>query len=168
MRLSRFALVLVSLLAIAAPASAAVDVFLKIPGLPGFSADAKHPGWTEVLSQSLVVSQSSAAKEQDIVKQCSASFAANLGAGIAAAVQLVGAPLAGDVLVEHVQPATGQVIAEIKLQGAVIVAMSSSQPNPTESLALDFTRIEYKTYVQKADGSIGGSISGAYDCAKSK
>ncbi len=168
MRVPKSALVIVAVLAVAAPASAAVDVFLKIPGLPGFSADAKHPGWTEVLSQSLVVAQSPADKEQDIVRQCAASFAANLGAGIAAAVQLVGAPLAGEVLVDHVHPATGQVIAEIKLQGAVIVSVASSQPNPTESLSLNFTRIEYKTYIQKEDGTIGGSISGAYDCAKSK
>ena len=167
MRLSTYALVLVSLLAIAAPASAAVDVFLKIPGVPGHSFDVRHRDWIDVVSQSLVVAQPIAEKQNAIQKQCSASFATNLGAGIAAAVQLVGAPLAGEVLVEHVNAGTNQVIAEIKLQGGVIVSMASSQPNATESLAIDFTRIEYKTYVQKADGTMGDPSTGAYDC-KSK
>ncbi|HEU5163240.1 MAG TPA: hypothetical protein VFV54_08870 [Thermoanaerobaculia bacterium] len=164
MRLSKPALVLVTVLAVAAPATAAVDVFLKIPGVPGHSTDVKHSGWIDVSSQSLAIAQPVAEKQNDIQKQCAASFATSLGAGIASAVQLVGAPLPGDVLVEHVNAGTNQVIAEIKLQGAVIVSMASSQPNATESLALNFSRIEYKTYVQRADGTMGDPSTGVYDC----
>ena len=152
-----------------------VDYFLKIDGVDGESADAKHKGEIDVLSWSWGATQSGTMQYgggggAGKVQMHDFSFTMRMNK---ATPKLVLACSNG----EHIKTATmvarkaGKQQQEyLKLTFTDILVSSyqtggsgDSDVVPVESISLNFAKIEFEYKEQKADGTLAGAIKAHYD-----
>jgi type VI secretion system secreted protein Hcp len=153
----------------------AVDVFLKLDGIKGESKDSKHPGEIDVLSWSWGVSQTG-----------TMSYGGGGGAGKAnfqdlnfmhtvdkASPILMLKCATGDhikeaTLVARKAGKTQQEYLIIKLNEILVTSVqpSGSSEHPTESVSLNFSKIQLDYKPQKEDGSLDGAVTFVYDIKK--
>jgi type VI secretion system secreted protein Hcp len=139
----------------------AVDVFLKIKGIPGESADSKHKGEIDVISYSWGLShqrrrRSPTPEDFVIIKRSDAS-----------SPLLLEAACAGDTIDEAlltVSKAGGQQeeYLKITLEDCIISSYntsSTSSEEPTESVSINFAKMEMEFRPQRADGSLGAWVT---------
>jgi type VI secretion system secreted protein Hcp len=150
----------------------AVDVFIKIAGIEGESKDSKHAGEIDVLSWTWGVSQSGAS-----------SLGGGAGAGKAnfsdlnimhtvdkASTKLMLACATGD----HIKDATlvvrkaGKEQQEYLIIKMTDILVTSVQPSgssevPTESVSLQFSKVEMDYKPQKPDGSLDAAVKFGYN-----
>jgi len=156
---------------------AAVDYFLKLDGIAGESADAKHKGEIEVLSFSF--------------GETLTGGAGRAGGGRAGKVEMsdfaftAGTSKASPVLFQHCaegrhikqailtlrKAGKGQLeYLKIKLEDVLVsgysLAGQESEGNPHDSFSLDFRKISFDYSPQKPDGSLAGTVHGGWDLAK--
>ena len=158
---------------------ALVDYFLKIDGIPGESADAKHPGEIDLMSFSWGETNSGTPG------QGGGSGAGKVSAQDFAFVKKV--DKASPVL--FMKCATGEHIKSAivtarkaggKQEDYLIFKMSDvlissyqtggsagSDIVPTEQFSIAFVKLELAYKEQKADGSLGGEVKQGYDFKKS-
>lgn len=169
--LKRLTVASAATLALAVPAlgQAAADIFLRLEGIPGESADAKHKDEIEILSYSMGASQTSPsagsrlAASRPCVKDI--SFAKTLDKS---------SPLlfASAVSGMHIPQATltlrkaGGTQAEYLVMQFNDVLISSYQSGgsqgdsvPTDSFSLNFSKVTFSYSPQKADGSLGSPVT---------
>lgn len=157
-----------------------VDYFLKIEGIPGESKDGKHKGEIDVLSYSLGATQSG-----------SMAYGTGGGAGKSqfqdfyftmktnvASPKLMDACTSG----EHVSKAVltvrkagkdQQEFFKITMTDFIVSSYHSSDSVggdslPTDSISLNFAKIEFQYKEQKADGTLGGAIKGGWSLKENK
>ena len=157
----------------------AVDMFLKIDGIKGESRDSRHKDEIEILSYSWGLSQSGtmafgggggAGKVQfqdfhftNVVSKASPSLFLKCATG------------------EHIKEATltvrkaggeQQDFLIIKLNDALVSSYqsggSSGDNLPTDSVSINYAKIEYTYKEQKEDGSLGGEVSAGWDLKANK
>lgn len=155
----------------------AVDVFLKIKGIPGESADSKHKGEIDVLSYSFGITQTG-----------TMSYGGGGGAGKANFADfhfMMRMNKATPKLMQHV--AQGSHIEEAiltcrkagdKQQEYMIYKFydllvssyqtSASSEEPTESISFNFSKMEMEYKEQDAKGQLGGGINFKYNIKENK
>jgi type VI secretion system secreted protein Hcp len=155
----------------------AVDVFLKIDGVPGESADSKHKSEIDVLSYSWGVSQTG-----------TSSYGGGGGAGKAnfgdfsfmmrmnkATPKLMQACANGS----HIKDATltcrkagdkQQEYMQYKFYDLLISSYqtSASSEEPTESISFNFSKMEMEYKEQDSKGQLGGSTNFKYNIKENK
>jgi type VI secretion system secreted protein Hcp len=159
---------------------AAVDYFLKLKGIDGESADAKHKGEIDVESWSWGESQSG-----------TGHFGGGSGAGKVAmqdfhfvmkvnkaSPKLMLACASG----EHIPDALltcrkagkdQQEFLKIKFTDILVSSYQTggsghSDIVPTDQISLNFAKIEFEYKEQKADGSLGGTEKAGWDVKKNQ
>ena len=153
----------------------AVDTFLKLGDIKGESKDSKHGGEIEVLSWSWGLSQTG-----------SMSYGGGGGAGKANFSDLnfmhnidksspvlmlkcaTGEHIKEATLVSRKAGKTQQEYLIIKLNDILITSVqtSGSSENPTESVSMNFSKIQLDYKPQKEDGSLDGAVPFVYDLKK--
>ena len=172
-------LIALSITGAAGTADAAVDIFLKLDGIPGASTDARHSG--EIVVESVAFGLSNAG---------SVSFAGGTGAG-AGTVQftdisftkkldksshgLMNACLTGNHIKSAVltcRKAGGKqedfykvTLADVLVTG---YSLNSGGDLPTESVSLNFTKVDWEYFVQRPDGSMAPGSKGSFDVKLNK
>lgn len=155
----------------------AVDVFLKLGTIKGESKDSKHPGEIDVLSWSWGLSQTG-----------TMSYGGGGGAGKAnfndlsimhavdkASPVLMQACASG----EHIKEATlvsrkagkgQQDYLIIKMNDIIVTSVqpSGSSEHPTESVTLNFSKIDFEYKPQKDDGSVEAGVHFKFDVKQNK
>ena len=155
----------------------AVDMFLKIDGIIGESADAKHKGWIDVLSFGWGATNpallsgggtgTGKASIQDFTFVKTPDLAtAKLFKGVVTGEHHQEATLslvkAGD---------TQQEFMRIKMSDVLITGYQtggSAGMLPAEQCSFSFSKVELATAEQKADGSLGGWEIFAWDVEANK
>jgi type VI secretion system secreted protein Hcp len=168
-------LILVSTLAVlsVSPSLAAFDSFLKIEGIPGESTDAKHADEIVVTSFSTGLGQQPATggaggrggkavlHELAITKwldRASPLLMLKCAQGTHLPTAVLTVRKAGEDRLEYYKITLSDVvISSISSLG------SSSGDRPTESVSLNFTKIEWEYTPQKADGSADTPVRGSWD-----
>lgn len=145
----------------------AVDMFLKLDGVKGESADSKHKGEIEILSFSWGVSQAIAehggassgkvsSNDFSIMKEfdtASPQLMEMICSGQSAGSALLTLRKAGEKPLEYLK---------IKLTDVLISSYQTGGGNggvPVESVSFSFSNIEVSAFEQKADGSLGQEVS---------
>lgn len=155
------------------------DVFIKIDGIPGESKDSSHAGWIDVINLNYGVAQSSAA------------FTGG-GSGVGKANF---APLTFTHYVDKATPnlmkycAAGKHVPKVELSCCKVgdgsqeymrvtlteclithagPAGSSADARITESVAISYGMISVQVKEQNTDGSMGASVTGAWDVKGNK
>jgi type VI secretion system secreted protein Hcp len=169
--------VLATGLAAAVPAHAA-DVFIKIEGIKGESADAKHKGEIDVLSWSWGAAQSSATTARGGMAAGKAGANALLITKIidASSPVLIQTILQGKRIpsvVLTVRRSGGKEPAEvIKIQlkdvlvSSIVLGSGAGNAQPTEEVNFQFASAQYSYSPQKADGTLGPAITVSTDTTK--
>jgi len=157
----------------------AVDMFLKLDGIKGESADDKHKGEIDVLAWSWGMSQSGtthagtgggagkvSVQDVSVTKYIDKSspplmLACCQGAHIKSALLTV--RKAGTKPLEYLK---------ITLEDAIITSVSTGgsggEDRLTENLALNFAKFKVEYTPQKADGSGDAAVEAAFDIAANK
>ena len=153
----------------------AVDSFLKLGDIKGESKDSKHAGEIDVLSWSWGVSQTG-----------TMSYGGGGGAGKANFQDfnfMHNVDKASPILMlkcatgEHIKEATfvsrkaGKTQQEymiVKFHDLLITSVqpSGSSEHPSESVSLNFSKIQVDYKPQKEDGSLDGAVTFVYDIKK--
>ncbi len=157
----------------------AVDYFLKIKGIEGESFDAKHKNEIDVLSWSWGETQSGThavggGGGAGKVNMQDFSFVMKVNK---ASPKLMLACANG----EHIPEATlvcrkagkeQQEFLTIKLSDCLVSSFqtggSAGADFETESVSLNFAKIQYEYRAQKADGTLDGAIKAGYDLKQNK
>lgn len=138
--------------------------FMKVEGMTGASTDKAHPRWIEIagfqwgVGRGMANATGSAADRQG--KAPSVSEIVVVKQTDTSSPKLMQASTTGkhfnEVVIDFVRP-DKQVFYEVKLKDVVIsrFALSSGGDRPTESLTLNFTKVEWTYANQKPDGSTG-------------
>lgn len=158
----------------------AVDYFLKIEGIPGESADAKHKGeidlqsfsWGATNSGSMAVGGGGGAGKvsmQDfhfVMKINKASpklmLACATGEHIKKAVLIC--RKAGKDQQEYLKVTFGDILISSYQTGG----SSGGDPIPMEQISLNFAKVEFEYKEQKPDGTLAGPIKAGYDLKSNK
>jgi type VI secretion system secreted protein Hcp len=155
----------------------AVDVFLKIKGIPGESADSKHKGEIDVLSYSWGVSQTG-----------TMSYGGGGGAGKAnfgdfsfmmrmnkATPKLMqacanGSHIPDAILVCRKAGDKQQEYMTYKFYDLLISSYqtSASSEEPMESISFNFSKMEMEYKEQDAKGNLGGATEFKYNIKENK
>ncbi|MBC8164495.1 MAG: type VI secretion system tube protein Hcp [Bryobacteraceae bacterium] len=155
----------------------AVDVFLKINGIPGESADSKHPAEIDVLSYSFGITQTG-----------TMSYGGGGGAGKAnfgdfsfmmrmnkATPKLMQACSGGShipdaVLVCRKAGDKQQEYMNYKFYDLLISSYqtSASSEEPTESISFNYSKLEMEYKEQDSKGNLGGATNFKYDIKGNK
>ena len=155
----------------------AVDVFLKINGIPGESADSKHKGEIDVLSYSWGVSQTG-----------TSAYGGGGGAGKAnfgdfsflmrmnkATPKLMqacanGKHIADAILTCRKAGDKQQEYMQYKFYDLLISSYqtSASSEEPTESISFNFAKMEMEYKEQDSKGNLGGATSFKYNIKENK
>jgi type VI secretion system secreted protein Hcp len=157
----------------------AVDYFLKIKGIEGESFDAKHKNEIDVLSWSWGQTQSGThavggGGGAGKVSMQDFNFVMKVNK---ASPKLMLACASGD----HIPEATlvcrkagkeQQEFLTIKLSDCLVSSFqtggSAGSDFETESVSLNFAKIQYEYRAQKADGTLDGAIKAGYDLKQNK
>lgn len=155
----------------------AVDVFLKINGVPGESADHKHKGEIDVLSYSWGVSQTGTmaygggggagkANFHDF------SFMMRMNKATPKLMQCCanGKHIPDAVLTCRKAGDKQQEYMTYKFYDLLIASYqtSASSEEPTESISFNFSKMEMEYKEQDAKGGLGGSTNFKYDVKANK
>jgi len=155
----------------------AVDVFLKIDGVPGESADADHKTQIDVLSYSFGITQTG-----------TMSYGGGGGAGKAnfgdfsfmmrmnkATPKLMqacagGTHIANAILYCRKAGDKQQEYMNYKFYDLLISSYqtSASSEEPTESISFNYSKLEMEYKEQDAKGGLGGSTNFKYDIKQNK
>jgi type VI secretion system secreted protein Hcp len=152
---------------------AAFDYFLRVDGIPGESADAKHKGEIELLSWSWGETQETASSgsggatgkvdmsDLTVVTRISKAsphllLACASGKHFKSAV-LTGRK-AGKAQLEYLTFSLSDILVSSYQTGAA----ASVEP-PVDSISLSFAKIQVEYKEQKADGSLGESVKVGWD-----
>jgi type VI secretion system secreted protein Hcp len=157
----------------------AVDMFLKIEGVDGESADDKHKGEIDVLSFSWGMSQSGSmhisggggtgkvnVQDMSVVKyldKASTVLMQKCSTGKHFPKATLTCRKAGDKPVEYLIVTMEEVLVTNVSAGG-----SRGDEVPTESVSLNFAKVKVKYTPQKADGSAGASSELGYDIRANK
>jgi type VI secretion system secreted protein Hcp len=160
---------------VALPALAAQDMFLKLDGIKGESADSRHAGEIDVLTWNWGAAQATATGNK------------LAGTGRAAVNALVltkfidvssprlfesvmqGKHITEAVLVVRKAGAKPLEFIRIRLREVLVVSIKTSgnvNDRPTEEVSLQFSSAEYSYSPQKADGSAGPAITYTWTAGK--
>jgi len=156
----------------------AVDYFLQIAGIEGESKDAKHKGWLDVLSWSWGESRPEAphagggggagkVNMQDLSFITRAGKASpKLFLACAAGQHFKEATLVGVMATDKAQ----QQFLTWTLSDILVSSFqtSASEEVPTESVSLNFAKVNVEYRSQKADGSLDAPISAGWDLKANK
>jgi type VI secretion system secreted protein Hcp len=155
--------------AAAAPAAAQVATaarnaaYLKIDGVPGSSTDPQHAGWIEVSSFSWGASNTEAAAQGSggatgKAKLSSIQITKKLDAASPVLFQALSTGRHYKEVVIELRKSGGQgsPYYQVTMTDVLVAAdKTSAGDRPTESLTLNFTKIEVKSSQQKSDGTPG-------------
>jgi type VI secretion system secreted protein Hcp len=156
---------------------AEVDYFLKLDGISGDSADAKHKGEIDVLSFSFGETQAAAAdgagrsRAAGRVAMSDFSFVATTSS--ASPVLFLhcaeGRHIKQGTLTVRRSGEGSQEHLKIKLQDVLVSAYSmageASEGDPSDTFSLKFRRIAIDYQSQRPDGSLGAPVHGEWDLA---
>jgi len=155
----------------------AVDVFLKITGAPGESADHKHKGEIDVLSYSWGVSQTGTmaygggggagkANFHDFsfmmrMNKATPKLMQACANGSHIPTAILTCRKAGDKQQEYMQ---------YKFYDLLIASYqtSASSEEPTESISFNFSKMEMEYKEQDSKGNLGGSTNFKYNIKENK
>ena len=142
-------------------ASAAVDMFLKVPNIPGESLDDRHANEIDVLSWSWgLTGQKTAGACVGDIKVVKFIDAASSGFMIALTV---GQNLGEVVLTARKAGKGQQEFLIVKMQdvtvSAVTTALATDTAIPTENVSLSFSYADWSYSKQKADGSLEPAVT---------
>ncbi len=155
----------------------AVDMFLKLDGIKGESADSKHKGEIDILSWQWGVSQSGtmahgggggagkAAFSDLTITHTMDAASPNLALYCAS-----GDHIKSGVLVNRKAGKDQQEYLIFKLSDILITNVSDSAGGdvPHESVSLTYSKIEMEYKPQKADGSLDAGIKWGWDIKQNK
>lgn len=153
--------------------AASVDYFLKIDGIEGESTDSMHKGQIDVLSFSWGASNSGSSSTgggggagkvqfQDIhftTKMNKASPKLMLACATGEHIKEV-------ILTGQLTGKRGQQFLEIKMTDVLVSSYQSGGSSgdlPTESISLNFAKIEFKYFPMNRDGTLGEPVTGGWD-----
>ena len=156
---------------------AAVDYFLKLDGIQGESADAKHKGEIEVLSFSFgetVTVAGGSPRGGGAGKVQMTDFAFTAGTSKASPVlfqQCAEGRHIKQALLTLRKAGKGQLeYLKIKLEDILIssyaVAGAESEGIPHDAFSLNFKKISIDYRPQKPDGSLAAAVHGGWDLSK--
>lgn len=171
--------VVADLFALQTADAASVDYFLKIDGIDGESKVKGHEGEIEVMSWSWGVSNSGSAATGGGAGAGKASFSDISITKVLdkASPQLFTAVATG----KHIPTVTFKAVADsgkdgkqeyyvVKLTDVLISSFqqagASGGDRPTESVSLNYAKIEIEYKTQNPDGSFGESVKASWDLAK--
>lgn len=159
---------------------AAVDYFLKIEGIPGESADSKHKGEIDVQSFSWGASQSGSHSHgggggAGKVQMQDFHFTMRINK---ASPKLMLACANGEhikkaVLVCRKAGKEQQEFMKVTMSDLLVSSYQTGGSGgadvlPTESISLNFAKVEFEYKEQKADGTLAGAITAGYDLKLNK
>jgi type VI secretion system secreted protein Hcp len=156
--------------------AAGSDVFLKIEGIPGESADHRHGGEIEILSFSWGASASHAGgggggagkvqmQDFQLVTRTSAASPLIFLATVS------GQHIPSAVLTVRKAGGEQQEYMTITLRDVVISSYQQSSGGdvvPTDQISLNFSRIEFEYRPQNPDGSLGSPVKAGWDLKANK
>jgi type VI secretion system secreted protein Hcp len=162
---------------------AAFDAFLKLDGIKGESSDSKHPHEIELLSYSFGATQTGSfgigggggagkvnlqdfhfTKRADSATATLFKFCAggdHIKNGLLTVRKAAGSK-EGPLEFYKVK------FTDILVSSQQISGVGSGDPIPTESISLNFAKIEMEYKPQTATGTGGAAITGGYDASKNK
>jgi type VI secretion system secreted protein Hcp len=154
------------------PQMAATAFFLKIEGIDGVSADAKHKGEIDLESWSWGQTQSGAraagggagkVNMQDfhaVMKVCKASPRLMLACA-------TGQPIQKAVLTCRQAGTDQQEYLKVTMTDLLVSSYQTGGNGhggvPTDQFSLNFARIEFEYREQRPDGTLGGAVKAGYD-----
>ncbi len=158
---------------------ASVDYFLKIDGIEGESEDSKHKNEIEVMSWSWGESQTGShagGGGGGAGKVSMNDFSFTMRVNKASPKLLLscasGAHIKDALLICRKAGKDQQEYIKIKFTGLLISSFqtggSGGDVIPIDQIALNFTKIEYEYYPQKADGSLGTKVPVGWDLKQMK
>ena len=156
---------------------AAIDYFLKLDGITGESADAKHKGEIEVLSFSFAESQVGGSGHgggggSGRVEMSDFSFTARTSR---ASPQLFlhcaqGKHIKQAILTVRKAGQSQQEYLKIKLNDVLVSSYAldgeASEGQPQDAFSLNFVKLSYDYAPQKSDGSLDAPVHGGWDLSK--
>jgi type VI secretion system secreted protein Hcp len=157
---------------------AAFDYFLRIDGIPGESADDKHKGEIEVETFSWGESQAAAGSSgsgggagrvtlHDLHFTAAVSKASPmLMLACASGQHLKSAVVSARRTAKQPADFLTFSLSDVLVSGYAITA--SEDGPPTDSVSLNFSRIQLEYKAQKADGSLGASTKAGWDAKTGK
>lgn len=144
---------------------AAANLFLQLPGIEGESTAQGHEQWIELTSYQFGASNpdpraASAPSVSELVVTKSVDLSSPL------LFQAVGAGTAfANALLDVTRTAAGQTQTYMKYELSDVFitsySVSSSGERPTESLSLNFTKVEFSYFPQLPNGALGDPIVGS-------
>ncbi|WP_435020236.1 Hcp family type VI secretion system effector [Tundrisphaera sp. TA3] len=158
----------------------AVDMFLKIDGIEGESANAKHKGEIDIESYSMAAHQTgtfatgggggagkASFSDITVVKKVDKSSpklfeACATGKHIKSVV--ISVNKAGGQQEEYIK----YTLSDVLISGFQGSGSESSDSVPTESISFNFAKIEMEYKEQKSAGSTGGAVKAGYDIKANK
>lgn len=159
----------------------AVDAFIKIDGIEGESPDSKHGKEIQLLSFSFGADQPASSNTgsgagQGKVNMHDVTFihyvdkaspkllvACATGQHIPSAI-LTGRKAGGDQQDYMVVTLSDVVVSSVQAAGQT----ANSDGAPTESVSLNFTKINFEYKEQGSDGSLKGTVAGGFDVKQMK
>jgi len=152
------------------------DAFMMIDGIEGESQDSKHSKQIQVssfqISVGTAVSQHGGGQTVGKAQLSDLTFThlydkSSPKLFVACAT---GAPAKKAVLTVRKAGKDQQDYLVVTMQDVIIsqVSMSGSDGIPTESVSLNYTQINYEYKEQKADGSLGGAVTGGFNVKTNK
>lgn len=158
----------------------AVDYFLKMEGIQGESQDAKHKGEIEIESFSWGLSQTGTlaagggggagkVQFQDFhfttrVSKASPSLMLGCATGQHIKEGTLIARKAGQEQQEFIKITLTDILVSSYQSGG----SSGSDTLPTDQFSLNFAKVEFAYYPQKADGSLDAPVKGGWDLKANK
>jgi len=162
----------------------AVDMFLKVDGIKGESHDDKHKDEIDVLSFSFGVEQTGyfsggggggagKASFQDLV----ITKEEDKSSPILMLKCATGEHIASALLTVRKAGGTQQEYYKVKLSDLLISSFKNAGTNETgggiresliETVSINYSKIEFEYYEQKADGGLGGQVRAGYDIKANK
>jgi len=144
----------------------AVDVFLKIDGIPGESLDARHAGEIEVLSFSWGVARND--NQPKFVKPTLSNLSFLMPISKASPLLMIaaakGTGIRSAVLTARKAGGQQQEFYKVTMSDCLVTSYqtSGSTQSPSESVSLDYKRIAFEYRPQRADGSFEPPIVVTY------
>jgi type VI secretion system secreted protein Hcp len=157
----------------------AFDTFIKIDGIEGESTDDKHAGWIEVVSYTSGVNQKASATASSVGGGSSEradfddfTFVKQLDkASPKLALACADGTHISTIMVEICRAGTEKVkYMEYKMTNCIISSVKNAGGGgdiPSESVTIDFGKIEWAYTVQKRQGGgAAGNVAGGWDLQK--
>jgi type VI secretion system secreted protein Hcp len=150
----------------------AVDMFLKLDGIKGESADAKHKGEIDIVSWQWGVSQTGTMAHgggggagKSSLSDLTITHTLDAASPILALHCTTGQHIKSGTLVNRKAGKDQQEYYIIKLSDILITNVSDSAGGdiPHESVSMNYAKIEVEYKPQKADGSLDAGIKWGWD-----